>query len=344
MDWPKLYITIVNYNAARFLPDCLLTLRTAMAAYFAQHQQPVFSLIVDNASTDASYSAAAPFLTLAAGRPDEMRDSLKVEWRAAGANTGYGGGANIGWARLRRKYGTNAVYIVLNPDMSFQPDFLTELVRPLVEMPEVGVVGAKLVFPPDAQGVVRVQHAGGFFDPATLAAQHYGYDQPDGTERTGKIDYLTGAALALRGATYEKLLTDGGNAPDFLPPDEPTQRMLAAVRAEEATGPFDPHFFPGYFEDVDLCWRAHAAGFALHYAPMAVATHFEGGSFNRGQTYYRLSGLNRLRLFAKHWPTARLLSEFLPKEAARLHLPRDPQERRATSTLYREMAGQTRSV
>src|SRR5947209_6181476 len=96
-SWPALYITVINYNAARFLPDCLLTLRAAMAVYTAQHQMPVFAVVVDNASTDASCAAVSPYLV--------QDNTFTSAWLAVGANLGYGGGANFGWAKLRQAHG-----------------------------------------------------------------------------------------------------------------------------------------------------------------------------------------------------------------------------------------------
>jgi N-acetylglucosaminyl-diphospho-decaprenol L-rhamnosyltransferase len=36
-----------------------------------------------------------------------------------------------------------------------------------------------------------------------------------------------------------------------------------------------------YMEDVDLCWRAHRAGWTVAYVPAAVVTHLQGVSTAR---------------------------------------------------------------
>ena len=36
---------------------------------------------------------------------------------------------------------------------------------------------------------------------------------------------------------------------------------------------FDEDFFPMYYEDVDLCWRAECEGLQTIYQPQALAYH-----------------------------------------------------------------------
>jgi N-acetylglucosaminyl-diphospho-decaprenol L-rhamnosyltransferase len=45
-------------------------------------------------------------------------------------------------------------------------------------------------------------------------------------------------------------------------------------------GGFDESFFM-YVEDLDLCWRAHRAGWAVAYVPAAEVTHLQGVSTAR---------------------------------------------------------------
>ncbi len=56
--------------------------------------------------------------------------------------------------------------------------------------------------------------------------------------------------------------------------------FMARRRALEELGGFDESYFM-YVEDLDLCWRAHRAGWTVAYVPSAVVTHEQGVSTAR---------------------------------------------------------------
>jgi GT2 family glycosyltransferase len=75
----------------------------------------------------------------------------------------------------------------------------------------------------------------------------------------------------------------------------------------DAVGGFDASFF-AYLEDVDVAWRARAAGWRAVYEPAALAHHRGSASSKEGSAFkYRLVGRNRMRLLAKNATTAQLL-------------------------------------
>jgi len=80
--------------------------------------------------------------------------------------------------------------------------------------------------------------------------------------------------------------------------------IAVAARAWERIGGFDERFFL-YWEDVDLSWRARAAGLRLAVRRDLVATHEIGGTQEhagtrrRSDTYYEENCRNRL-VFAAH--------------------------------------------
>jgi N-acetylglucosaminyl-diphospho-decaprenol L-rhamnosyltransferase len=61
--------------------------------------------------------------------------------------------------------------------------------------------------------------------------------------------------------------------------------MLVRRKAFEELGGFDESYFM-YGEDVDLCWRAHRAGYGVTWVPSASVTHVGGISTRR--TPYRM--------------------------------------------------------
>lgn len=192
-------------------------------------------------------------------------------------NTGFGGACNTGLAAAK-----GDVLVLLNQDTIVRPEWLAALVKVLAEKTDVGIVGSKALYPDGT-----IQHAGAVVD-SRGASEHLGYRQEDKGQfdRLIDADYVTGASLALRRTLYEQI------------------------------GGFDPGFFPAYLEDVDLCYRARAAGWRVIYAPQSVLIHNERSSaatpdYAGALLYHR----HRLRFVCKHWPVERLRSEFLPAES-----------------------------
>lgn len=212
---------------------------------------------------------------------------------AQARNHGFGGGVQIGAAA------SNGAYLVLlNPDTVVAPDWLAALVAPLAE-PRCGIAGSKIT---DWEGR-RLLHTGGLVSEPEILASHRGDGELDHGqyETPGAVSFVTGASLALSRALWDRL------------------------------GGLDVGFFPGYFEDVDLCWRAQALGLECWYVPRSTLRHSESSSTGKfSGAFYYYHHLNRLRFACKHRPWLALWSEFSPAEARRL---------RATSALDRAVAG-----
>ena len=203
-------------------------------------------------------------------------------------NTGFGGACNVGLAAAR-----GDVLVLLNQDTAVHADWLAVLVGTLDEQRDIGIAGSKALYPDGT-----IQHAGAMVD-ARGTSEHLGYRQADTGQfdRLADVDYVTGASLALRRTVYEQI------------------------------GGFDPGFYPAYLEDVDLCYRARAAGWRVVYVPQSVLVHNERSSaatpdYAGALLYHR----HRLRFVCKHWPTALLRDEFLPAESTWLHQLRPSEE------------------
>ncbi len=82
-----------------------------------------------------------------------------------------------------------------------------------------------------------------------------------------------------------------------------------------ALGLFDEGFYPAYYEEVDYCYRARAAGAHVVYEPAAVAIHHESQSFDkRTPAYHRAMERGRVRFVLKNYPPDQLLNDFFPAE------------------------------
>ncbi len=273
-------IIVINWNGAAFLPLCLEALLGV-----ATPDDEI--MVVDNASTDDSLEqvrARFPGVTLICNA----------------RNLGYAGGANVG---LRAAQGE--ALILLNPDVQVHAGWLAALKAALQDK-TVGVVGCKLYYP----GGEIIQHAGGIIHFPQAIADHYGYRQRDeGQWDQGQdVDYVTGAALALRR--------------DVL----------------EAVGGFDEDFFPAYYEEVDYCFRTRDAGYRVVYAPGAVATHFEHATLGEeSYRYLRCFHRNRLWFVLKHRGPRYFVTQFLPAESEWLRHGVASQARPVYGNVYLEI-------
>lgn len=111
---------------------------------------------------------------------------------------------------------------------------------------QVGVVGAKLLFPDG-----KVQNAGGKFDGHAqpfhvgLGYSNHRYHEVNTPQ---EVSWTTGAALAIRRNLFTQV------------------------------GGFDMGYIRGYFEDVDLCLKAREAGFKVWYQPTCQLVHGVGST------------------------------------------------------------------
>jgi GT2 family glycosyltransferase len=270
-------VIVINWNGEVYLERCLKALLAQIGA-----EDEI--LVVDNDSTDGSVELlCSRFPSI--GRVRNTR------------NLGYAGGANVG---LRRARGD--LFILLNPDVEVHPGWLRALKEGLQEE-RVGVAGCKLYYP-DGR---TIQHAGGSINFPLAAADHYGYRQRDqGQWDQGReVDYVTGAALALRRDVLDRV------------------------------GFFDEGFCPAYYEEVDFCFRARDAGYQVRYVPTAVATHHEHAALgDESYWYIRYFHRNRLRFVLKHRGPWWFLEEFVPAERAWVREGVPSRTRRTFGSVY----------
>ncbi len=200
----------------------------------------------------------------------------EVTLLSTGENQGFPGACNQGLRRAR-----GPVVVLVNQDVEVDPGWLSALLAALAD-PRVGAAGGLALFP-DRR---TVQHGGGWVDWPLGLARHRGHGERPASRwrRPADVDFVTGAGLALR------------------------REVLAQV------GLLDEGFAPGYYEDVDLCWRIRERGYSIRYVPDATLTHVEGSAFrDRFRTAQaRLRG--RLRFVLKHSSRLQVLQRFLPAE------------------------------
>ncbi len=148
-------------------------------------------------------------------------------------------------------------YLFCNNDIeALQPGWLERMLE-LGQQPDVGIVGAELLYPDRA----TIQHAGVCVGAFGIA------------EHFGKFLRLQDT---LRCPTFSEILASNHEVSAVT-----AACMLIRREAFEAVSGFDEAMAVG-FGDVDLCLRVGQLGYRVLYCPHAVLIHHE--SFTRGKT------------------------------------------------------------
>lgn len=220
---------IVTWNGRRFLPALLRSLEN-------QTVQPKRILIIDNGSVD--------------GTIEYLREWPKIHVIRNNRNLGFAHGHNQGIALSD----ADAVLLV-NQDLILDPRCIEQLVRELVDHPNIASVCPK---------VKRFTLNSGDLSEPVLT---------DTIDATGMILRRNRQAANL-----------GEGRPDDGSFDQPAEYFGApgvlplyrkSALNDVAIGPnewFDDDF-TAYKEDVDLAWRLRWAGWGSRYAPKALAYH-----------------------------------------------------------------------
>ncbi len=250
-------VIIPAWNGARFIDDCLRSLR--------EHAPTAELIVVDNGSHDSTPN-------LARARADHVI--------ANSSNRGFAAAINQGVAVAQGE-----ILLLLNQDTVALTDWLS-LARTTFESDtRIGVLGFVLLYPDGS-----VQHAGAQLTEPFLQSDHLHSYDPE-----ARLDFVTGAAMAIRRATWD------------------------------AVGSFDEGYHPAYYEDVDYCARVKRAGYALAMRETPAFTHFESQS--RPSALEQITRVNQQRLrFAFKHRGARWFNETLMRpEMLRLFVSTVPE-------------------
>jgi GT2 family glycosyltransferase len=196
-------------------------------------------------------ASAVPFETVVIlnGALDAVVDLVRD--RVAGArvvesraNLGFGGGANRAAARTSTEY-----LVFLNDDTEVGDGWLEPLVETADARPDAGAVGSRTLNPHGyllEAGAVLWRNG---------SVWHVGRGLPGTTNRyryQRRVDYASGSSLLVRRSAWD------------------------------AVGGFDRTYFPGYYEDVDLCLSIARLGQCVLYEPLSVVRHNESSSLDPG--------------------------------------------------------------
>jgi GT2 family glycosyltransferase len=237
---PIVDVVIVNWNEWKLTIDCLHTLDAEMK------QLPGLRVTVsDNGSNDESVQRIrAEMETLGWGDRGTV-----VE---CGRNGGFSAGNNAGVrAALAQPQGPDYV-LLLNPDTLVHPGAIATLVEFMEKRPEVGLTGAKMIYP----------------DGRTQLSSFRFHSVASEFENSVRLGFVS--KLLKR---YQVVIPL---------PDEPVQvdwvggaSFMIRRKVIDQIGLLDEKFFV-YYEETDYCLRAHRAGWSSWYVPQSVITHIEG--------------------------------------------------------------------
>ena len=179
-------------------------------------------------------------------------------------NLGFAKAVNLG-ADYAIERGATAV-LLLNNDAIVMPDALQELARRLHGSPTLGVITAKIFLTEQPNHLWAV---GGRFTGRRVVEIGAG-ERDVGAYDTTSLDFAYGCALLVRAEAFREI------------------------------GGFDERFFL-YYEDIDLCLRARAAGWEIAMAPAARVFH-EGSKSTRGEPAAKVyhHARSRVLFFSRH--------------------------------------------
>lgn len=254
---PTVRIVIPTRGKVRMLRQCLMSL---FAATDLDKEIAVHVVVIEGGGTDGkTFIEKEHGGRLAKG---------EILWMAAEDGWSFSKLNNVAVAYTPEK--AYDYLLLLNNDTVAKKGFLRQMVVAMEGHPEVGIVGAKLVFPTQL-----IQHCGVAFKSEGIP-YHLGWGKPDdGTfapaERSDYYDSVTFACALIRKEVWE-----------------------------ECEGLDEAYFFN--YEDVDFCLKAREAGWRTYLAHKAVLVHLEGKSLEFRKTKEH-SVWRNLKILRDRWIT-----------------------------------------
>ncbi|QUL54471.1 glycosyltransferase family 2 protein [Paenibacillus tritici] len=271
-------VHIVTYNSADDIVECL-------SAVLAQDYPVKKIVVVDNASTDGSAEKVRSFYhertaVAQSGAYVNSTSSPTLVLLENELNTGFAPAHNQAIA------GTSTDYVlVLNPDLTLAPDYISRLVACMEANPQIGSATGKLLLKADHS---LVDSTGLRMNKARRAFDRGAGESADQWNESGVVFGVSGAA-----AMYSR-------------------RMIEDISVEGEF--FDADFF-AYKEDVDVAWRAGLFGWQAYYEAGAIGYHERGwktsGRSGKAMFIRRISYINRYKMIYKNESSRRMLFTLL---------------------------------
>jgi GT2 family glycosyltransferase len=213
------------------------------------------------------------------GPPDGTAEMVRafrgVELIEPGRNLGFAAATNVAFARGKGRY-----FLALNPDTQVHEGTLDTLLELMDAEPSIAICGCRLELEDGT-----FDHAARRSFPTPLGAlAHF--------TRIGRGQRAPAALAQYRAPAIERGRVDAVNG----------AFMLMRRRALAELGAFDEGYWM-YMEDLDLCYRAAAAGWVTWYEPSVAATHVKGGTTGRNRSLRLNYAFHRgmARFYRRHY-------------------------------------------
>jgi len=240
---PKVSIIILNLDKLGYLKQCIEN--AVKNAFYSNYE----IIVLDNGSREPGTK--------------EYLSSLPYRVIMSPTNMGFARGNNEA-----ARYAAGKYLLFLNNDTIPHANWLEEMMKLILNTPDCGVVGSKLLYPDG-----RIQHIGVYFDFKGRRRHYFkGYpnDIPEAVE-VRECEAVTGACMLIRRDLFN-----------------------------EVNG-FDERFVHGS-EDIDLCLKIREKGYRVFFCPKSILTHFEQVTLkDLGKRFKKRSTKKNDRLFVKKW-------------------------------------------
>jgi GT2 family glycosyltransferase len=193
-------------------------------------------------------------------------------------NLGFAGGSNLG---IQRALDLGASWILLlNNDTYVAPTFFTEMENAVERNEGLSIIGPVILYHAFPE---RIWYFGDRLIPGLLATNslYRGHIYHGQFPSSVSVDFINGCGMLVKSDVFKRI------------------------------GLFDTAYFM-YGEEVDLCWRARAAGFRLAVATQARMWHKVSASSNRDQPASRYLRIrNQIRFYRTYSRGVQLLAMFV---------------------------------
>ena len=239
-------IVLLSYNSREDLAACIHSLITQKYHNFE-------IIFVDNASTDGSEE----FIRI---------NYPEIKVIQTGKNLGYAAGNNAGFEVAKGEY-----IVFVNPDTVAEPEWLTELIKPLESDPTIAATTSKILI---YSQKAKINTCSNNNHPTGLTFCRGFKKSADEFNNYQEVSSVSGCSFAIR------------------------NNVLRSING------FDPDFFL-YQEDADLSWRIRFAGGKIMYVPKSVIYHKFKFSITPWKEFYLER--NRYLIILKNFESATLL-------------------------------------